>query len=168
MSQCSRLLYFRIILLLCLLTLGSCKSETHKTNWTPGTLLTTTIDEVHIEVELAIHRQEQQKGLMFRETLPEHQGMLFIFKNSSSRSFWMKNTLLPLDIAYINSKGIIQEIYPMYPRNLNSVKSHSKEIQFVLEMNQGWFLSNSIKPGATLDLQFIRSIMEANNVPIAD
>lgn len=56
----------------------------------------------------------------------------------------------------------------MYPRNLNSVKSHSKEIQFVLEMNQGWFLSNSIKPGATLDLQFIRSIMEANNVPIAD
>jgi uncharacterized membrane protein (UPF0127 family) len=86
---------------------------------------------------------------MFRESLALGAGMLFIFPDSGPRSFWMKNTYVPLSIAYLNENGKILNIERMIPFNLAGVKSvgHAK---YALEMNQGWFHKNGIRVGDTV------------------
>ena len=76
----------------------------------------------------------------------------------------MKNTSIPLDIAYIDPMGVIKEIHPMYPYNQNSVKSMSDDIQFALETNQKWFNAHQIVPGATVDLSKVLPIMRDHGI----
>ena len=169
MSQCSRLLsfYLRVIPVSLLVFAFSSCARTASSQQTIPDIVQTTIKGVSIDLELALTRQQQMKGLMFRKTLPADQGMLFVFENPKPQSFWMKNTLIPLDIAYIDSSGIIREIYPMYPNNQNSVASKSREIQFALEVNQGWFASKKIVPGDSIDLDPFQPIFEARNIDFA-
>ncbi len=89
-------------------------------------------------------------GMMFRESMAENDGMLFVFGRPHAASFFMKNTKVPLSCAYINPEGEILEIYDMEPLNLESIPSKSDKIQFVLEMNQGWFEKNGIKVGTRI------------------
>ena len=103
-------------------------------------------EPVKIIAELAKTGEERSKGLMFREKLPEGEGMLFIFERDQRLSFWMKNTLIPLSIAYISSDGIIIDIKDMRPHDESPVLS-SRMVRYALEVPQGWFSRTGIRPG---------------------
>lgn len=108
------------------------------------------IGEKSVSVRLAITESERQNGLMHVESMPENEGMLFLFKEGKPQGFWMMNTLIPLDIGYFTGDGVLREVHRMYPKNLASVKSRRNDIQYALEMNQGWYRENEIQPGAEL------------------
>ena len=103
----------------------------------------------NIVAEVARTPQQQQTGMMMRTEMAAHEGMLFVFDDVSPRCFWMKNTLLPLSIAFIEDDGTIVNIAEMKPR---SEASHCSEkpVRFALEMNQGWFSKRAIKAGFRL------------------
>ena len=106
---------------------------------------------VAIQVELARTTAERSQGLMYRKSLPDGEGMLFIFEKDEALSFWMKNTIIPLSIAFIASDGRIVEIKDMRPGDLNSVKS-SRSVRYALEVPQGWFDRAGIKTGDVVKL----------------
>jgi uncharacterized membrane protein (UPF0127 family) len=83
---------------------------------------------------------------MYRKSLPDGEGMIFVFERDQQLSFWMKNTLIPLSIAYITSDGRITEIRDMYPHDENTVQS-SRSVRYALEVPQGWFGRAGIRPG---------------------
>lgn len=102
-----------------------------------------------LKLELAKTEQEQQLGLMFRKSMPENQGMLFVFQKEQTLSFWMKNTLIPLSIAYLDKSLKIIDIQDMKPLDLTPHPS-KKPAQFALELNQGWFKKHGVKEGTAL------------------
>lgn len=104
------------------------------------------IKKNEIDVEVSSNDSSRALGLMHRVMLPENSGMLFVFPASEYRSFWMKNTYIPLSIAYIDKDDRILEIKDMIPHDAVSVSS-SKPAVYALEMNIGWFERNSIVPG---------------------
>ncbi len=97
-------------------------------------------------VELAVTPSERARGLMFRESLPRHHGMLFVFEVEQPLSFWMQNTSIPLSVAYIDENGIITDILDMEPYDLSSVSS-SRPARYALEVNRGEFREKGIRPG---------------------
>lgn len=117
------------------------------------TLYPQKIGDAKFEARLAITNAEKGKGLMGIKSMPENEGMLFIYDMPTKMSFWMKNTKIPLDIAFIKANGEISQIAQMYPYNENSVHSASSEIIYALEMNQGWFQKNKINAGDKLDMK---------------
>ncbi len=103
-----------------------------------------------IQAEVAQTPQQRSTGLMFRKTMGTNSGMLFASDQPSQQCFWMKNTLLPLSIAFIEDDGSVVNIEEMKPQTLDSHCS-SRPVRFVLEMNEGWFASRGIKPGSRLE-----------------
>ena len=106
---------------------------------------------VSIEVELAQTDEERSIGLMYRKSLEDGKGMLFIFENDQVLSFWMKNTLIPLSIAYIAFDGTIADIRDMHPNNTSPVHS-SRSVRYALEVPQGWFERVGVKAGDKVTL----------------
>jgi uncharacterized membrane protein (UPF0127 family) len=104
-----------------------------------------------LEAEIARTDTERAQGLMYRKSLEDGKGMLFIFEKDEILSFWMKNTLIPLSIAFIASDGRILEIRHMEPESLISVRS-SRSARYALEVPRGWFDRVGIKPGDRLRL----------------
>lgn len=102
-----------------------------------------------ITAEAATNNFTRMVGLMFRERLGPNQGMLFVFEDKSQQCFWMRNTLLPLTIAFIDDDGTIVELADMAPKTENNHCSQ-KPVRFALEMEQGWFAKRGIAPGARL------------------
>jgi uncharacterized membrane protein (UPF0127 family) len=103
----------------------------------------------NISAELAATPEQREIGLMFRPTMPANDGMLFVFERPGQQCFWMKNTLLPLSVAFVADDGSIVNIEAMKPQTLDSHCS-SQPVRFVLEMNEGWFAKRGIKPGSKL------------------
>lgn len=103
-----------------------------------------------MNVELALTALQLQTGMMFRTNLAENAGMLFVFPMPHQASFWMKNCPLPLSAAYIDPDGAILEIHDLHPHNTNSVVATSDRVQYVLEVNQGWFDRHHVAPGTVL------------------
>ncbi len=103
----------------------------------------------NIQAEVAQSPDERSTGLMFRKEMGTNEGMLFAFEQPAQQCFWMKNTLLPLSIAFIADDGSIVNIDHMKPQTLDSHYS-TKPVRFVLEMNEGWFDKRGIKPGTKL------------------
>ncbi len=132
-------------------------SATSETRATVDTWLPLSVGDKAIEAQLAMTPREQQQGLMRRESMGENQGMLFVFPRPKQQSFWMENTPLPLDIAYISPDGVIREIYRMQPYDTSSIVSHSRDIQLVLEMNQNWFPKNGVQVGDKLDMEKVKA-----------
>ncbi|PZC42054.1 MAG: Uncharacterized conserved membrane protein, UPF0127 family [Chloroflexi bacterium] len=99
-----------------------------------------------IEIELADTPTHRACGLMFREQLPDDSGMLFLFPADTGGGFWMRNTLIPLSIAFIGADGRIQEIRDMQPLDETSVRP-ADAYRWALEVNQGWFAANTIAVG---------------------
>ena len=97
-----------------------------------------------LDVELANTPLKRSLGLMYRKELPFNSGMLFVFPQSKNLSFWMKDTHIPLSIAYIDENGFIKNIENMNPEDITSIKSKSP-CRFALEVNQGWFKKNKIQ-----------------------
>ncbi|MAI59010.1 MAG: hypothetical protein CML56_08545 [Rhodobacteraceae bacterium] len=104
------------------------------------------IGDKRIRVEVAENEMSRNMGMMFRRELEADKGMLFIFEDSAPRRFWMKNTFVPLSIAYISAEGKIINISEMSPLSESGVWSLGPA-KYALEMNKGWFLSNGICPG---------------------
>lgn len=104
------------------------------------------INQWVLTVEIADTRETQEKGLMGRKSMSEDHGMLFVYDRDSRKSFWMKNTLIPLSIAYIATDGTIREIYDMEPLSTRIVESRYS-VRYALEVNQGAFLRHGIKEG---------------------
>ncbi len=111
-----------------------------------------------IFAEVAADREKRAQGLMFRTELGEDRGMLFIYPDERILSFWMKNTTVPLSIAYLDAQGTINEIHYLRPLDLQSVPS-VRPARFALEMNAGWFESRGIRPGDRIEIpEAVRSI----------
>lgn len=104
-----------------------------------------------IEVEIAKTPEERNLGLMYREVLPENNGMLFIFEENGIYPFWMKNTKIPLSIAFISESRTIIDILEMVPNQEVIRYAPEYPFRYALEMNQGWFLKNSINIGDTIN-----------------
>jgi len=100
-----------------------------------------------LKVEIVQNDEERMRGLMYREQLAEDEGMLFVFEEARIQAFWMRNTFIPLDIAFIDAGGKIIDIQRMEP--LDETKSYFSPapVPYVLEVNAGWFERNAIKVG---------------------
>ncbi|HXG48597.1 MAG TPA: DUF192 domain-containing protein [Methylomirabilota bacterium] len=103
-----------------------------------------------ITAELALTVTEISTGMMFRESMAENEGMLFVFGTPHRTSFYMKNTKIPLSAAYIDPEGVITEIVDLKPLDESPVEAKSDRIQYVLEMNQGWFKRHNVGVGTLL------------------
>lgn len=117
-----------------------------------------------IRAQVAVLPPEVERGLMFRSELGRDEGMLFVFPGRQAMSFWMRNTTLPLDIGYLDGDGVLREIYPLHPLDERPVPSRSRDLQFALEMNQGWFKDRGVKPGDKLDLAAVRAALVARGL----
>jgi uncharacterized membrane protein (UPF0127 family) len=89
-------------------------------------------------------------GMMFRQTMAENEAMLFVYAVPQRVSFYMRNTTVPLSCAYIDSAGIIREIYDMQPLDESSITSVSEQIRYCLEVPQGWFTRHGVGIGAAV------------------
>jgi uncharacterized membrane protein (UPF0127 family) len=105
------------------------------------------VGKTPLRVEVASTPEKQERGLMFRQTLPEEEGMLFIFKEPQELNFWMRNTLIPLDIAFIGADGVILNIHQAKPLDESIQYRSAGAAKYVIETNQGWFSRHGIRPG---------------------
>jgi uncharacterized repeat protein (TIGR04076 family) len=104
-----------------------------------------------IQAEVAATDPQRQQGLMFREKMDHNAGMVFVFDAPATQCMWMKNTLLPLSVAFIDAEGKIANIEDMQPRTLDShCSTKTVPVRYALEMNLGWFKSKNIKPGSKI------------------
>jgi hypothetical protein len=101
----------------------------------------------HFAVELALTPEQQQRGLMFREKMAPDAGMLFVFDESGPRAFWMKNTLIPLDMIFIRTDGTIANILEKVPPQTLDPRTSDGPAKAVLELNGGIARFLDIKPG---------------------
>lgn len=131
----------RICCLLLLVLFGACACVPGD-----GSTITISVSGVPVKAELATTPASRAKGLMYRQELPQDQGMLFVFPQARELAFWMKNTLIPLSIAYIAEDGKIISIKDMKPQDETAVHSDGLAI-YALEVNQGFFKQHGIQVG---------------------
>jgi hypothetical protein len=112
-------------------------------------------------VQLAVLDAEKERGLMQRPDLGKDEGMIFVYRAPERQNYWMRNTPEPLEIAYANPEGVIMEVYPMIPLDERGVTSRSSEIQYVLEMPQGWFRANAVRIGDRIDKKALGDAVKA-------
>lgn len=107
--------------------------------------------EIICRSEIAEKTEERNYGFMNRKKIPEGTGMLFVFQQEQQLSFWMKNTPTPLSIAYIDKSGTIRDIFDMTPYSLSSIIS-TGSVLYALEVPQGWYAAQGIKPGDKVEI----------------
>jgi uncharacterized membrane protein (UPF0127 family) len=155
MKTCRRAqLTFLLILLLTLLSCGR-EGQQETSPQTDQTLPSDSSTEV-VVIEVAGHPvrvrisetpRERQRGLMFTDSLPPDEGMLFVFEREQILSFWMKNTPLPLSVAFIDTEGRILEIKHMQPLDEGTRHTSKQPALYALEMNAGWFEKHGVRVG---------------------
>jgi hypothetical protein len=113
----------------------------------PAIDLTAGMHRIHAEV--ANDMGSRMQGLMYRKSMAQNAGMVFVFDENAAHCMWMKNTLLPLSVAFIDPEGAIINIADMQPQ---TEQSHcaARPARYALEMNKGWFAQRGIKPGTKL------------------
>ena len=116
-------------------------------------------NDARLYIEIALTDSERATGLMYRSSMPEDHGMLFIFEEERVLNFWMKNTEIPLSIAYIRENGLIIGIYDMNPFDETTVSS-IYPCKYALEVNKGWFAKHNIKPGDVIKLPSMEQLLE--------
>lgn len=145
--------------ILAALAFGSCSDDEGPPEIPPGsgdapyelTITNANGETATLQVEVASTRAQRERGLMERESMPDDHGMLFLFEEDVSLGFWMKNTPLPLTIAYIDSTGEILEMRDGQPRD-ETILRPSQPYRYALEVNQGWFERNGFAPGDQVTL----------------
>ncbi len=100
-----------------------------------------------LTVEVALRPEEQMTGLMNRDALDSDRGMLFVFPAPKQAFFWMHNTSIPLDLAFLDADGVILEIIPLVPFDEKRVQSQSSNVSYALEVARDWFSSRGLKAG---------------------
>ena len=123
---------------------------------------------MQLAVEQSNDNREMAHGLMGRRDLAEDQGMIFIFQNTRQMTFWMRNTPTPLDIGFFTRDGVLTEVRQMFPFDETTVFSARADIQYALEMNQGWFARHNLKSDAQLDLKALAAALKARGFNPAD
>ncbi len=101
---------------------------------------------VEVDVEVADRPEQRQEGLMHRDSLPENRGMLFVYPDERTLTFWMRNTRIPLDIAFIDRRGRIVDVQQMEPFD-EELTSSRRPAMYALEMRLGWFEDHGIGVG---------------------
>jgi uncharacterized membrane protein (UPF0127 family) len=119
------------------------------TTWAQMPVMELTAGFHRIEAEVAANQQNRMTGLMNRKTMPPQRGMLFVFTEKNTHCMWMRNTFLPLSVAFLDEGGSIINIEDMQPQTENN---HCARVpaRYALEMNIGWFAQRGIKPGTKL------------------
>ena len=102
-----------------------------------------------LNVEVAATDPQRSQGLMYREKLGKEDGMLFIFEEPGYHSMWMKNTLIPLSVAFVDGEGRILNILDMEPQTLDAHMA-AGPARYAIETNKGWFAQRTVKPGDTV------------------
>lgn len=123
---------------------------------TPQPKLATAIIEINgvrLETEIASTAQQRQRGLSYRKRLDAESGMLFVYQNERKLTFTMRETAIPLSIAFVSQDFVINEIHKMEPFNKEFYPSRHPA-KYALEVNQGWFEQKQIKPGDRIKLVF--------------
>lgn len=106
-------------------------------------------EEIECNLELALTPTQQRQGLMYKIEMEANTGMLFVFQESEFRIFWMKNTYIPLDIAFLDTNMRIIDIYDhTKPENTKLIYKSTGRSMYVIEMNAGWFEKHNIESGA--------------------
>ena len=108
------------------------------------------------EIEIVSKYEDRKKGLMYRRSIPNNYGMLFVWPYEGQQCMWMKNTYVPLSVAYMDIRGKIIEIYDMVPFSKDSVCS-TKAAKYALEVNSGWFEEKNINIGDSIEIKKIFS-----------
>ncbi|HDR8951076.1 DUF192 domain-containing protein [Burkholderia vietnamiensis] len=103
-----------------------------------------------IDAAVAANDADREQGLMYRSQLAPNEGMLFVFNENAVHCFWMKNTLIPLSIAFIRADGTITDIDEMKAETIDNHCPRNNGV-YALEMSKGWFAAKGIKPGMKLD-----------------
>jgi uncharacterized membrane protein (UPF0127 family) len=150
---------FSFLALAAALLFASC-SKDGKSGSSPDTLFDQKAGAVLFAAKVAVNDGEKMRGLMGVTSMPENEGMIFVSDIPHMASFWMKNTLIALDIAFVDPEGKILQISPMYPHNEVPVRSTSSNVLYCLEMNQGWFAKNGVKVGDRLDMNLLAKSVE--------
>lgn len=164
--------YFLPFLTVCLLT--ACQPSVSTTQSADfETYLPIRMGEEKLQLRIALSDSEHARGLMYHDTLDLNHGMLFVFREAGRRSFWMRNTKIPLDLGYLDPSGKLIEIHALYPFDENNVASYSQNILMALEMNQGWFKANGVKRGDRLNLKQLKEALlargvEPSNYPLSE
>ena len=148
----------RTLAAICLaFAIPACSQAKKAVTDSPNPKLATAVLKVgpaQVVAELARTEVELERGLMFRSSLPDGAGMLFIFSKDDRLAFWMKNTELPLSIAYISTDGTIRQISDMEPESLATVQSE-RSVRYALEVPRGWFDRAGVKVGDKVDLSSV-------------
>jgi uncharacterized membrane protein (UPF0127 family) len=108
------------------------------------------IGSATLQTEIAFTPRESEIGLMFRSSLPDNSGMIFVLPVGRA-TFWMKNTLIPLSIAFLDRKGVVLELHDMKAMDTSITASDSDQVAYAIETNLHWFALNGIKPGMKID-----------------
>ncbi|GHA65653.1 hypothetical protein GCM10009007_02860 [Formosimonas limnophila] len=147
--------------LLSLVTLTACQQANEQTKastslpTTTATAQSTTLklaplnQLANAQLEIALTSEQKQTGLMNRPTMAANAGMVFLFDPPSPACFWMKNTLIPLSIGFIDAQGVLVQIEDMQPQSFDKHCAKTP-IKYAVEMNQGWFKKNNVTIGTTL------------------
>jgi uncharacterized protein len=130
-----------------LLGLSACGESVTSPEHERAVLIPLQITDQTLQTEIARSPEEQQRGLMYRKSMPQDHGMIFVFAGPRQASFWMRHTYIPLSIAYLDQTGKILEIHDMKPLDETPVASRSRDVWYALEVNQGWFRRHGIIPG---------------------
>jgi uncharacterized protein len=132
-----------------LLLVAGCEQRHDPTASDPFGLPTATLEIGHasIDAEIADTPTSSERGLMYRSSMAENHGMLFVFDAPRKATFWMKNTKIPLSIAYLDKAGKILEVKSMKPFDETIVPSATDTVGYALEMNEGWFDRHGISAG---------------------
>jgi uncharacterized protein len=149
-------MYFRCYLRAALVALtvaligAGCREPANNPNVLSDTVRMRIGDET-FTLEIADSKEEQQRGLMARESMPDYHGMIFVFPGETEHSFWMKDTLIPLDIIFIDAWGRVVSVKGMVPRDLTPVRSDGPAM-YAIELNSGAAARARVKPGDTLEI----------------
>lgn len=114
-------------------------------------MITISVAGIPVRVEVADEPEERQQGLMYRDSLPDGEGMLFVYEEERTLSFWMRNTQIPLDIAFLDRSGRIVDIRQLEPFDEESVASR-RPAMYALEVRRGWFEENGVRVGDRVEL----------------
>ena len=150
-----RRLLIAALLGICLLASLPGRAQTGPTDDVgPMAKVTLHIDKASLTTQVAATQVQQERGLMYVTNLPDNDGMIFLQPSVTIATFWMKNTLIPLSIAFIDKNGVILEIHDMQPGDPNVpdsalpiTRSDSDQVAYALETNLHWFALNGIKLG---------------------
>ncbi len=140
--------------------LSSCSAQSgngQETDKPNGQLKTVTLEagDVQLTAEVAGRNWRGTRGLMFRKSLADGKGMLFVFDSDQKVAFWMKNTSLPLSVAYIGSDGTIYQILDLVPFS-EEPRSADRSVRYAIEVPQGWFAKVGLKPGDRFEIPALK------------